>query len=156
MDRDSPCEPEWNLRERCFDFAIFLHSPLLEVGNNLGSIKQLNHRQSLESSNHMSERTICVSGFEVVFYKHHTGSDFENKCLWRKASFFECFYKTFRTFCLHFEDKCIIVYLIQSFFVVGIDRNISRKKLGMVIGRHWYISRHKEFSRTRRYSRRRW
>ena len=91
MDGDRPGKTEWDLRDRGLHLPTFFDRPLGIVDDDLLTICELDDWESLISAGDMSDRAIRVSGFEVIFYEHHTSSGLQHQSLWCKTSFLDRF-----------------------------------------------------------------
>ena len=88
MNRDCPSETKWYLSKSCFDLPSLFYRPLSIVSDDFGTICELDDGESFISTSDMPDRTICISGFEIILYEHDTSTDFEDETLWSEASFF--------------------------------------------------------------------
>ena len=72
-----------------FDFAVFLYRPAHIVSDDLGTISELDDRESLISSDDVPDRAIGISCIEVVFDEHDSCPDLQNQGLRCKTSLLE-------------------------------------------------------------------
>ena len=93
VDSDRPGKTEWDLHDRSLHLPTFFDRPLCIVDDDLLTICELDDGKSLISTSDMSDRAIRVSGFEVIFYEHHTSSGLEYQSLWCETSFLDRFDK---------------------------------------------------------------
>ena len=75
----------------CFHFSSLFDGPARIVSNDLRTVGELYYRKPLMVSYDVTDRAICISGFEIIFDEHDTSSFFENKGFWCETSFFERF-----------------------------------------------------------------
>lgn len=134
MHGDSPSQPEWYLRNFCFDLAVFLYRPAHIVSDDLGSVEELDDWESLISTDNMPDRAIGISCIEVIFDEHDSCSDFEYQSLRCETSLLERFDELVSSLGLHIEDEYIPHDRVQFLFVVGIDRDVASKEFRVILG----------------------
>lgn len=91
MHGDSPCKTQGNLGYLSLDLPSFFYPPAHIVRYDTRPVSKLDNRQSLVSPSDMPDRTISISGFEVIFHEHDTSSDLQDERLGSKTSFFQSF-----------------------------------------------------------------
>jgi hypothetical protein len=92
----------------------------------------------------MPDRTIGIPSFEVIFHEHNSRSLLEDEGLGCETSLFESISESCSPMRLHFKNKRIIMDCIETIGIVGIDREIFRKKLRMILGLDRQMSRLQE------------
>lgn len=148
MDGNSPGKPEGDLRDFCFWFATFFDYPPCVISDDHCPIFELDDGKSLLTTDDVTDGAIHVSSFEIIFHEHDSSSDLEDERFWGETSFFQGFHEFLGSFRLHFEDENITRKLIELIRIVGIDRYISREKLGMIFGLDWDVPTFEKLSRT--------
>lgn len=146
MHRDGPRKTQWNLSNFRFWLASLLDHPTRIICGDHRPIFEFDDRKTFLSSDNMSDRAVHVSCFEIIFDEHHTGSDFQNESFWGETSFFQCFDKFLRSLRVHFEDENIARNIIEFFFIIGINRDISREEFRVIFSFDSYISTFEEVS----------
>jgi hypothetical protein len=91
MHRDSPCEPEWYLRDGGLHLATLFDRPLCVIGDDFFSVRELDDREPLMPSDDMTDRAIRVSRFEIILHEHDACANFEDERFWCETSFFQGF-----------------------------------------------------------------
>jgi hypothetical protein len=133
MYGDSPSKTEWYLRDLSLDLTSLFYRPARIVDDDLLTIRELYDGESLISTSDMSDRAIGISSFEVILDEHHSSAYLKHESFWCEASFLQGFDERERSLRVHIEDEYISSNRVESFFIIRIDRDISREELGMIL-----------------------
>src|SRR3989344_520781 len=87
VNRDSPCEAKWYLRDGRQDLPAVVDSPLGRQCGDMLSPSDFNDGESavLVKTDDCPKRAIHVTIVKIVFGKHHRGALLEYQFLWRKT-----------------------------------------------------------------------
>lgn len=144
MHGDGPCETKWYLFYCSFGLAIFLYRPGCSLTHYGRPIEELYDGHPLMKSRHMTNRTIHISFFGIIFHEHHTSPPFHDERLWSEASLLEGFDKFLGTTPPHLIGMRLGAECCQSVHVVCINCDIAGEELRMVFCHHGNIPRTKE------------
>ncbi len=108
MNGDRPRETKRNLSDRGFYSAIFFDRPTHRFRDNLFTRQEFDDRKTLMPTNDMTDRTVHISRFEVIFDEHDSSSLLEDQFLWRKTSLLQGFDEFLSALTHHIEDEDIV------------------------------------------------
>lgn len=147
MHGDSPRETKRYLLNGSLGLPIFLYRPRGGLAHDSRPIEEFYDGHALMKSRHMTNRPIHIAFFGIIFHKHHTSPALHDEHLWSEASLLERFDKFLCTTSPHLIGMRLSAECCQSVDVVGINRDIAGKELGMVFGHHRNIPRTQEIFR---------
>ena len=146
MDSDSPCKSQWYLCYFGFYLAALFYRPTHIIRDDTSTILEFNNRESLISTDDMTDRAIGISSFEIILHEHNSCPYLEYEGLWCETSLLECFDELLSSLAAHLEDEYIFADSIESVIVIGIDGDIASKKFRMILCLDSNIARGEELS----------